>query len=88
MQRWEYVRFWHRANWTGHQSADGWDRWVTLPEGVEAPDRDADDLDALNRMGAQGWEVIWVEIIWDMPPNVTNTNYGQQRRQYLLKRAR
>ena len=78
---------WHRAHWKSREYADGWDRWVTVPEGAEAPDREVDDLDALNWMGSQGWEVIWVENILDMPPAATNTALGQQRRLYLMKRS-
>ena len=83
---WEYTQMWHRAQWTGPRTADGWGRWVMSPKDVAAPPVDATDMEALNFMGRSGWEVIHVKNVIDLPPDVTNASYGSQRRQYLLKR--
>lgn len=83
---WEYVRIWHRANWIGFREADGWDRWVTLPDDVEAPPPDATDSAALNFMGRRSWELVHVELLWDLPSGTTNIDSGAQRHRYYFKR--
>lgn len=89
---WEYVSMWHQLNWTtnasGHSEHAGWRRWVMAPATASPPEPDAGDAEALNFMGSAGWEVIHRTFVMDMPPNVTNTIFGNQTHEYLFKRPR
>jgi hypothetical protein len=87
---WEYSAMWHKANWVSGVNpswrANGWEGWVMAPASTPGPPADANDSEALNSMGRQGWELIESELVWDFPPGTTNTNVGGQRRRYLFKR--
>jgi hypothetical protein len=49
--------------WVSHRRQD----WRLTPSTQDGPSADADDLDALNFMGARGWELAHVENGWDFP---------------------
>jgi hypothetical protein len=83
---WEYVRIWHRANWTGLRQAKGWDAWVVLPDSIDGPPPDASDSAALNLMGRDGWELVHVDLVWDVFPGANHHTEGAQRPQYYFKR--
>lgn len=85
---WEYITMWHKAKFIEDPRwrSPGWDRWVLLPEYTDGPPPDATDSAALNHMGRHRWELIETDMVWDLPPGVTNTALGGQRRRYLFKR--
>jgi hypothetical protein len=76
---------WHKANWVG-LDADGWARWNMAPNEVQGPPADVSDAEALNWMGHNGWELIIVERVWDLPPGVSNTACGLYASLYRFKR--
>ena len=63
---------------------DGWDQWVLSPEFLEEPPPEALDIDALNYMGAHGWELITTDNIRDVNPN--DRGYYRIRLLYFFKR--
>jgi hypothetical protein len=87
---------WHRARWPDRTKSryvireqlqpDGWDAWVVTPPTSDPPPPDYAEIDALNFMGRLGWELVHIETIVEMPPDVDDKRYAHHRHQYFFKR--
>lgn len=93
---WEYASMWHKASWPERTNSryvtremlqpSGWDAWVVNPPISDPPPAHCTEMEALNFMGRLGWELVHIESIVEMPPDVRDKKYAQHRHQYFLKR--